>query len=72
MDDPVSMYLADVFTVSANLAGLPGMSLPCGFSEAGMPMGLQVLGRPWDESTVLRAGRAYERGHDWHSRRAGQ
>ena len=72
MDDPVSMYLADVFTVSANLAGLPGLSLPCGFSKAGMPMGMQVLGRPWDESTVLKVGRAYERGHDWHTRRAGQ
>ena len=55
MDDPVSMYLADVFTVSANLAGLPGMSLPCGFSSDGMPMGMQILGRPWDESTVLKS-----------------
>ncbi|MBT6176500.1 MAG: Asp-tRNA(Asn)/Glu-tRNA(Gln) amidotransferase subunit GatA [Deltaproteobacteria bacterium] len=72
MDDPVSMYLADVFTVSANLAGLPGLSLPCGFSKAGMPMGMQVLGRPWEEGTVLKVGRAYEKGHDWHTRRAGQ
>jgi aspartyl-tRNA(Asn)/glutamyl-tRNA(Gln) amidotransferase subunit A len=72
MDDPVSMYLADVFTVSANLAGLPGMSLPCGFTTEGMPMGMQILGRPWDESTVLKVGRAYEREHDWHTRRAGQ
>ena len=72
MEDPVSMYLADVFTVSANLAGLPAMSLPCGFNCAGLPMGMQILGRPWEESTVLQVGRAYERDHDWHTRRAGQ
>jgi aspartyl-tRNA(Asn)/glutamyl-tRNA(Gln) amidotransferase subunit A len=58
-DDPLQMYLADVFTVPANLAGIPGLSLPCGFS-AGLPVGLQLLGRRFDEATLLRAGRAYE------------
>ncbi len=68
--DPVSMYLADVFTVSANLAGLPGISLPCGFTEAGLPMGLQILGAPWEEAKLLQIARAYEREHDWCERRA--
>jgi aspartyl-tRNA(Asn)/glutamyl-tRNA(Gln) amidotransferase subunit A len=58
--DPLSMYLSDVYTVSANLAGLPGLSMPCGFSE-GMPVGLQLLGKPLDEATILRVGDAFER-----------
>jgi aspartyl-tRNA(Asn)/glutamyl-tRNA(Gln) amidotransferase subunit A len=66
--DPLAMYLADVFTVGANLAGLPGLSLPCGFSSEGLPIGLQILGRPFDESTILRLGHAYEQAHDWHAR----
>ena len=68
--DPVSMYLADVFTVSANLAGLPGMSIPCGFTEGGLPMGLQLLGAPWQEAKLLQIARAYEREYDWSERRA--
>ena len=67
---PLSMYLADVFTVSCNLAGLPGMSLPCGFTSNNLPIGMQILGAPWSEATLLRAARAYERDHDWHTRRA--
>ena len=59
--DPMAMYLSDVFTVSANLAGLPGLSLPCGFTGKGLPIGLQILGRPWDEAGVLQIARAYER-----------
>ena len=70
-DDPLQMYLADVFTVSANLAGLPGISIPCGFVEdsgpsARLPVGLQLMGRPFDEATVLRVADAYERQTDWH------
>ena len=60
-DDPLQMYLADVFTVSANLSGLPAISVPCGPSPAGLPIGLQLTGRAFDEATVLRAGAGYER-----------
>ena len=70
INDPLAMYLSDVFTVSANLAGLPGLSLPCGFTEVGLPIGLQILGRPWDEAGVLQIARAYERENEWSIRRA--
>lgn len=63
IDDPLSMYLSDIYTISANLAGLPAISLPCGFSKDGRPIGLQVVGRPFDEAGVLAVARAYERGH---------
>jgi len=59
-DDPVAMYLNDVFTVPASLAGLPGISVPAGLSTEGLPLGLQVIGRAWDEATVLDVGRALE------------
>jgi len=59
--DPLSMYLCDVYTVGANLAGLPGLSLPCGFTSKGLPVGLQIIGRVREELTVLQAGRAVER-----------
>ena len=61
MDDPIAMYLNDVFTVPANLAGLPGISVPAGLSAEGTPLGLQVIGRAFDEETVLRAGAAIEK-----------
>ncbi|MFO7917249.1 MAG: Asp-tRNA(Asn)/Glu-tRNA(Gln) amidotransferase subunit GatA [Anaerolineae bacterium] len=67
-DDPLQMYLGDIFTLSLNLAGVCGMSIPCGFIE-GMPVGLQVFGDAYDESTVLRIGYAYEQATDWHMRR---
>jgi aspartyl-tRNA(Asn)/glutamyl-tRNA(Gln) amidotransferase subunit A len=70
IDDPLTMYLADVFTVSCNLAGLPGMSLPCGFSAGGLPIGLQLLGPHFSEARLLRLARAYEREHAWSRRRA--
>jgi aspartyl-tRNA(Asn)/glutamyl-tRNA(Gln) amidotransferase subunit A len=60
MDDPIAMYLNDVFTVPANLAGLPGLSVPAGLDEGGLPLGLQIVGRPFDEETVLRAGAVIE------------
>ena len=68
-EDPLSMYLNDVFTIPGNLAGIPGVSVPCGFSAAGLPIGLQVLGRPLDEARVLRAAYAYEQATTWRSRR---
>ena len=68
LDDPLQMYLADVFTLSANLAGLPGMSVPCGFTQEGLPVGLQILGRALDEATVFRVGAAYQNATDWHRR----
>jgi len=68
VSDPLAMYLNDVFTLPCNLAGLPGLSVPCGFTKASLPIGLQVLGRPWDEARVLRIGRAFEREHDFHRR----
>jgi aspartyl-tRNA(Asn)/glutamyl-tRNA(Gln) amidotransferase subunit A len=65
LDDPLAMYLVDVFTLPCNLAGLPGMSIPCGFSAAGLPIGLQILGRHFDEARLLRIARAFEREHDF-------
>ena len=67
-DDPLQMYLADIFTVPANLAGLPGLSVPCGFS-GGLPVGLQLVGRAFDEAALLRLGHAYERATPHHEAR---
>jgi aspartyl-tRNA(Asn)/glutamyl-tRNA(Gln) amidotransferase subunit A len=67
--DPLQMYLADVFTLALSLAGLCGLSVPCGFDRAGLPIGLQIMGRAFDEATVLRAAHAYEQATDWHTRR---
>jgi len=65
VNDPLAMYANDIFTLPCNLAGLPGMSVPCGFSRDGLPIGLQILGKPFDEATVLRVGRAFEAAHDF-------
>jgi aspartyl-tRNA(Asn)/glutamyl-tRNA(Gln) amidotransferase subunit A len=70
VDDPLSMYLMDVCTLPCNLAGLPGLSLPCGFTKAGLPIGLQLMGRPFDEAKLLRIARAFEREHDYVRRPA--
>ena len=67
-DDPIQMYLSDIFTISCNLAGLPGMSLSCGFTREGLPIGLQILGRPFDEATLFAVGHAYQRETSWHTR----
>ena len=69
VSDPLAMYLSDIFTTSANLAGLPGLSIPCGFDTKGLPIGLQLLGPPFAESELLRVGDAYQRATDWHERR---
>ncbi len=60
-DDPLTMYLSDIFTSSVNLAGLPGMSMPCGYDNAGLPIGLQIIGAPFSEETIFRVGDAYEK-----------
>jgi aspartyl-tRNA(Asn)/glutamyl-tRNA(Gln) amidotransferase subunit A len=58
--DPLQMYLNDIFTISANLAGIPAISLPCGFTADGLPIGIQILGRPFEEAMVLRVAFALE------------
>jgi len=60
LDDPISMYLADIFTISVNLAGLPGLSLPCGLSRNGLPIGFQLIGQPFREGDLLQVGKTYE------------
>ncbi|MFQ5912528.1 MAG: Asp-tRNA(Asn)/Glu-tRNA(Gln) amidotransferase subunit GatA [Nitrospinota bacterium] len=67
--DPLTMYLSDVLTISCNLAGIPGLSIPCGFTSSGLPVGLQLLGRAFDEETLLRVADAYQRETDFHRRR---
>ena len=66
--DPLAMYLCDVYTIGVNLAGLPGLSLPCGFSAGGLPIGLQLIGQPFREADLLAIAHAYEQSHDWHQR----
>jgi aspartyl-tRNA(Asn)/glutamyl-tRNA(Gln) amidotransferase subunit A len=67
--DPLQMYLSDIYTISINLAGLPALSLPCGIDGAAMPIGLQIIGKHFDESTVLRTAHAYEQATEWHLRK---
>ncbi len=69
MDDPLQMYLSDIFTISANLAGVPGISVNCGFTGSGLPIGLQILGKPFDEQTIVRVAHAYEQATTWHTER---
>jgi aspartyl-tRNA(Asn)/glutamyl-tRNA(Gln) amidotransferase subunit A len=66
--DPLAMYLSDIYTISLNLAGLPGISVPCGFTKGGLPIGLQVIGQPFREADLLAIAQAYEAAHDWHTR----
>lgn len=63
--DPLAMYLMDIYTISANLAGLPGISVPCGFSTSGLPIGLQLQAPPFEEERLIRAARMYEKATDW-------
>jgi aspartyl-tRNA(Asn)/glutamyl-tRNA(Gln) amidotransferase subunit A len=67
-DDPVSMYLNDLYTIPANLAGLPGMSLPCGFDGKGLPIGLQLVGNYFSEAAMLNVAHQYQQATDWHAR----
>ncbi|MSP40713.1 MAG: Asp-tRNA(Asn)/Glu-tRNA(Gln) amidotransferase subunit GatA [Deltaproteobacteria bacterium] len=67
--DPLQMYLSDIYTISINLAGLPALSLPCGFDGDGMPIGLQIIGKHFDEATILRAADAYEQATEWHKKK---
>ena len=62
------MYLGDIYTVSVNLAGLPGLSMPCGFDETGLPVGAQLIGPPLGEKNVLNAAHAFQMETDWHTR----
>lgn len=68
-EDPLQMYLNDVFTIPVNLAGLPAISLPCGFTLRGLPIGLQLIGKPFDEATLLRVAYAYEQNAPWRDRK---
>jgi aspartyl-tRNA(Asn)/glutamyl-tRNA(Gln) amidotransferase subunit A len=67
--DPLTMYLSDIFTLSANLAGVPAMSMPCGYSSSGLPIGLQLLAKPFHETDLFAAGHAYEKATDWTKRK---
>ncbi len=67
--DPLAMYLSDIYTITANLAGIPGLSIPCGFTRSGLPIGLQLLAPAFAEETLLRAGRVFEKATDWQTRR---
>ena len=69
-DDPVAMYLSDIYTVATNLAGLPGISVPCGFTKAGLPIGLQLQGPAFAEEVLLQAGYMYQQASDWHQKSA--
>jgi aspartyl-tRNA(Asn)/glutamyl-tRNA(Gln) amidotransferase subunit A len=69
--DPVQMYLSDIYTIAVNLAGLPGMSVPCGFGHAGRPVGLQIIGNYFAEARMLNVAHQLQQVTDWHLRRAG-
>lgn len=66
--DPLAMYLCDIYTIGVNLAGLPALSLPCGFTAGGLPIGLQLIGQPFREADLLATAHAYEQAHDWHTK----
>ena len=68
-NDPLQMYLSDIFTISANLAGVPAISVPCGLSRDGLPIGLQLIGRPFEEETLLRSAYAYEQSTQWRMKK---
>ena len=70
INDPLQMYLSDIFTIPVNLAGTCAISIPAGFSASGLPIGLQLIGKPFGEETILRAGYAFEQATEWHTRKA--
>ena len=67
--DPLQMYLSDTFTIPVNMAGLPGLALPCGFDKANLPIGMQLIGKPFDEGTLFKVGHAYEQATEWHKKK---
>ena len=67
--DPLTMYLSDIFTISANMAGIPALSLPCGFSGSGLPIGLQLMGTHFNEEMLFRVAHAFEQATEFHTRR---
>jgi aspartyl-tRNA(Asn)/glutamyl-tRNA(Gln) amidotransferase subunit A len=69
IDDPLTMYANDILTIPVNLAGVPGISVPCGFSKEGLPLGLQIIGKHFDESTIYRVAHAYEQAADFHKQK---
>lgn len=69
VSDPLSMYLSDIYTIPANLAGIPAMSIPCGFSKSGLPIGLQLMGKAFDEEMLLRVAYTYEQNTEWHKKK---
>jgi aspartyl-tRNA(Asn)/glutamyl-tRNA(Gln) amidotransferase subunit A len=68
-DDPLAMYLGDLYTVGANLAGIPSLSVPCGFTADGLPVGLQLQGPAMQEERLLRAAHMFQQATEWHTRR---
>ena len=69
LDEPLAMYASDIFTISANLAGIPALSVPCGFTKAHLPIGLQILGKPFDEQMLFKIANAYQENSDWHKQK---
>ncbi|MDD4894808.1 MAG: amidase, partial [Candidatus Omnitrophica bacterium] len=69
--DPLSMYLSDIYIISANLAGIPAISIPCGFTKKGLPVGLQILAKPFNEEALFKIAYAYEQSTDWHKKKPG-
>jgi len=69
LNNPLAMYLSDIYTISANLAGVPAISIPCGFNQAGLPIGLQIIARAFDEETLFRVAYTFEQNNPWHKRR---
>ena len=70
VNDPLQMYLSDIYTIPVNLAGTCAMSLPCGFSATGLPIGMQLIGKPFDEATILHTAHAFEQATEWHKKKA--
>jgi len=66
--DPLALYLCDIYTIGVNLAGLPGISVPCGFTKGGLPIGVQLIGQPFQEANLLAIAHAYERAHEWNQK----
>jgi aspartyl-tRNA(Asn)/glutamyl-tRNA(Gln) amidotransferase subunit A len=64
--DPLKMYLSDIYTISVNLAGIPAISIPCGFTKKGLPVGLQIMAKAFDEETIFKVAHAFEQNTEWH------